>query len=188
MEVKEAPVRGVRAVVSRLFGGKGKDRAKADKVTAAAPDVSHVKVIETDAPETEAPATEAPTTETPATEATSTEAVVTEAVVVEAVVTEEAPEVAAAEAEAPEAEAAPAEAPATNEGNEAAGAELPLANYDTLTVASLRARLRTLSVDDLVILITYEKAHEGREEVVGMFERRKAKIIAGETSSFQAVK
>jgi hypothetical protein len=164
MEVKEAPSRGVRAVVGRLFGGKGKARAKAEKVPASAPDVTHVKVIETEAPEAEA----------------APEAVVPEAT--ETVVAE-----AAAEPEAPAAEEATT--PETTEATaEAADVVLPLANYDTLTVASLRARLRTLSVDDLVVLINYEKAHEGREDVVGMFERRKAKIIAGETSSFQAVK
>ena len=64
---------------------------------------------------------------------------------------------------------------------------LPLANYDTLTVASLRARLRTLTVPQLRILLDYEKAHQGREEVIGMFERRIAKIVAGETTSFPAV-
>jgi hypothetical protein len=168
MEVKEAPARGVRAVMGRLFGGKGKARAKADKVTVATPEVTHVKVIETDVPETEAVATET----TPETVAASAEAPVASA---EPVVTEAT--TAEPEASAPESIEA-----------EAADVVLPLANYDTLTVASLRARLRTLSVDDLVVLISYEKAHEGREEVVGMFERRKAKIIAGETSSFQAVK
>jgi hypothetical protein len=165
MEVKEAPARGVRAVVGRLFGGKGKTRAKADadKVTANTPDVTHVKVIENEAPAAEVEAPETAVSEAPA-----------EPVVVEA---------AAAEPEAPAAEEATAP-----ESTEATDVVLPLANYDTLTVASLRARLRTLTVDDLVVLINYEKAHEGREEVVGMFERRKAKIIAGETSSFQAVK
>jgi hypothetical protein len=179
MEVKEAPVRGVRAVVGRLFGGKGKARAKAEKVTANAPELSHVKVIDNEA---EAPAAEAVVTEAPA----------AEALVAEAVVTEAAPETAAPETAAPETAAPDAEAPAaeaaTEAKAEAADVVLPLANYDTLTVASLRARLRTLSIDDLVVLISYEKAHGGREDVLGMFERRKAKIIAGETSSFQAVK
>lgn len=168
MEVKEAPARGVLAVVGRLFGGKGKARAKVEKAAANGPDVSHVKVIDN---ETEAPAAEAVVTEAPAAEAVETETPAPAA---------EAEAEAVAETVAPEA-AKEAEA-------EAAEVVLPLANYDTLTVASLRARLRTLSIDDLVVLIDYEKAHEGREDVVGMFERRKAKIIAGETSSFQAVK
>jgi len=68
-----------------------------------------------------------------------------------------------------------------------ADAALPVANYDTLTVASLRARLRNLSTEDLAILIDYEKAHQGREEVVTMFERRVAKIAAGLTTGFPAI-
>jgi type V secretory pathway adhesin AidA len=195
MEVKEAPVRGVRAVVGRLFGGRSKARAKADKVTVNAPESSHVKVIDTDAPQTEAPAAEAVAT------AAAPETVVPEAAAPEtanpeaeasAPATPEAeapaPQTAAPETVSPDAKAPVAEETAAPEAAEAADVVLPLANYDTLTVASLRARLRTLSIDDLVVLISYEKSHEGREEVVGMFERRKAKIIAGETSSFQAVK
>jgi hypothetical protein len=176
MEVKEAPVRGVRAVVGRLFGGKGKARAKAEKATASAPEPSHVKVIDN---ETEAPAAEAVVTEA-APETVAPETAAPEAGAPEA-------EAAAPETKSPDAEAPAAEA-ATEAKAEAADVVLPLANYDTLTVASLRARLRTLTIDDLVVLINYEKAHEGRGDVVGMFERRKAKIIAGETSSFQAVK
>jgi hypothetical protein len=179
MEVKEAPARGVRAVMGRLFGGKGKARAKADKAPATTTEVTHVKVIETEVSETEAGVTEAPVSQAPVSEAPA-EAVVTEATTVE-------PDTKAPDAEAPAAEVTTAPE-STEAGAEAADVVLPLANYDTLTVASLRARLRTLNVDDLLVLINYEKAHEGREEVVGMFERRKAKIIAGETSSFQAVK
>jgi hypothetical protein len=174
MEVKEAPARGVRAVVGRLFGSRSKARAKAEKPTTTAAD-GHVKVVETDAPKTEAVVTE-----TVATETVATETVVAEA---------KAPATAEAAAEqAPAAQTTAAKEATAPETTEAADIVAPLANYDTLTVASLRARLRTLSVDDLVVLISYEKAHAGREDVVGMFERRKAKIIAGETSSFQAVK
>jgi hypothetical protein len=87
------------------------------------------------------------------------------------------------------AETVPAKTAAAETATPAAGAsgELPLANYDTLTVASLRARLRTLTVPQLRILLDYEKAHQGREEVSGMFERRIAKIVAGETTSFPVV-
>jgi hypothetical protein len=55
-------------------------------------------------------------------------------------------------------------------------AELPLANYDSLTIASLRARLRNLSVAQLGQLIAYEKAHAARADVIAMFERRVAKL------------
>ena len=83
-----------------------------------------------------------------------------------AVVTETTP--------APEAAAQPAAEPEP----EAAGA-LPLANYDELTVASLRARLRNLSNDDLTQLMTYERAHQDRPEVIKMFQNRLLKMTTG---------
>jgi hypothetical protein len=55
---------------------------------------------------------------------------------------------------------------------------LPLANYDELTVASLRARLRNLSVEQLTEILDYEKAHAARPDVITMFERRIAKVQA----------
>ena len=55
-------------------------------------------------------------------------------------------------------------------------APLPLANYDELTIASLRARLRTLSVDQLTELLAYEKTHAARPDVITMFERRITKV------------
>ena len=61
-------------------------------------------------------------------------------------------------------------------GGEVAG--LPLANYDESTVASLRARLRNLSVEQLTQLIEYEKGHAARADVITMFERRIAKVEA----------
>ena len=82
----------------------------------------------------------------------------------------------AAAAPAPAAPAAPAPAAAAKP---AASAELPLANYDDLTVASLRARLRNLSADQLGQLIEYEKGNAGRADVIAMFERRIAKLAEG---------
>jgi hypothetical protein len=85
-------------------------------------------------------------------------------------------------------DAEPAEA-AVDSGTAAdATSELPLANYDELTVNSLRARMTKLSPDQLTVLIGYEKAHQGREDVIGMFERRIIRINSGQTTSFQAVK
>jgi hypothetical protein len=49
-------------------------------------------------------------------------------------------------------------------------------NYDTLTVPSLRARLRNLDPAQLRTLIDYEKAHAGRADVLTMFERRIARL------------
>ncbi|MGH3250256.1 MAG: hypothetical protein ACRDOI_29200 [Trebonia sp.] len=67
--------------------------------------------------------------------------------------------------------------PTSSAAPEASGA-LPLANYDELTVASLRARLRNLSNDDLTLLLTYEKEHENRPEVVKMLQNRLIKMTS----------
>jgi hypothetical protein len=56
----------------------------------------------------------------------------------------------------------------------------PLPNYDELSLASLRARLKNLDVTRLRSLIEYEKGHAGRADVLVMFERRIAKLQAGE--------
>jgi hypothetical protein len=57
---------------------------------------------------------------------------------------------------------------------------LPLANYDDLSVASIRARLRGLDVSQLRVLVDYESKNAERPEVLGMFERRISKLEAGE--------
>ena len=57
----------------------------------------------------------------------------------------------------------------------------PLPNYDSLSIPSLRARLRNLDVAQLRQLVEYESAHADRAEVITMFERRIAKLEA-ETS------
>ena len=57
---------------------------------------------------------------------------------------------------------------------------LPLANYDDLSLASIRARLRGLDVSQLRILSEYESKNAERPEVLGMFERRIEKLEAGE--------
>jgi hypothetical protein len=94
------------------------------------------------------------------------------------------PVVAAAEPAA--AKAAPAKKPAAAESAPAAepaaaaASVLPVPNYDGLTVASLRARLRNLDPPQLRVLIDYEKAHAGRTDVLAMFERRIAKLESGE--------
>jgi hypothetical protein len=93
----------------------------------------------------------------------------------------QSPAPAAAAPPAPaDAPAAPAEAPtALAEAAAGPAGALPLANYDELTVASLRARMRVLDPAQLRTLIDYENSHAGRADVVGMFERRIAKIEAG---------
>ena len=57
-------------------------------------------------------------------------------------------------------------------------AAAPLPNYDELSVASLRARLRNLDVAQVRQLAEYERAHAARAEVLAMFERRIAKLEA----------
>ena len=57
---------------------------------------------------------------------------------------------------------------------------LPLANYDDLSLASIRARLRGLDVSQLRALAEYESKNAERPEVLGMFERRISKLEAGE--------
>jgi hypothetical protein len=69
----------------------------------------------------------------------------------------------------------------------AAAAALPLPNYDELSLASLRARLRNLTADQLTILISYEKSHEDRADVITMFERRITKLALGLTQSLPKV-
>jgi hypothetical protein len=54
----------------------------------------------------------------------------------------------------------------------------PLPNYDELSVASLRARLRNLDVAQVTQLADYERAHAARADVLAMFERRIAKLEA----------
>jgi hypothetical protein len=61
-----------------------------------------------------------------------------------------------------------------------AATALPLANYDSLTLASIRARLRGLDVGQLRILLDYEVTHAERPELLGMFERRIEKLESGQ--------
>jgi hypothetical protein len=55
-------------------------------------------------------------------------------------------------------------------------ADLPVADYDALSLASLRARLRGLDVAQLQVLADYERAHGSRADIVTMFENRIAKL------------
>jgi hypothetical protein len=78
-----------------------------------------------------------------------------------------------------------AEAQMTFELEEAAetpvaeAADAPLPNYDELSVASLRARLRNLDAAQVKRMAEYERAHAARADVITMFERRIAKLEAG---------
>jgi hypothetical protein len=56
----------------------------------------------------------------------------------------------------------------------------PLPGYSGLTVASLRARMRGKSAQQISELLAYERATTARPEVIRMFENRLAKLQAGE--------
>jgi hypothetical protein len=64
--------------------------------------------------------------------------------------------------------------------------ELPIEDFDSVSVPSLRSRLRTLSVADLAILREYEQAHAHRLPVVTMLDNRIAKLAAAEPKGTSA--
>jgi hypothetical protein len=188
--VKEAPAHALRAV----FAGIGRLLSVTDKLrnrpAPAAPAADAESVApETVAPETVTPETVAPETVTPETVAPEAEPeaavpggghvkllsadAATEAEAAPAPAADAATGAEAEAASATEAEAAPAPAPAAEA---APAAELPVPNYDDLSIASLRARLRSLSADQLSQLIEYEKGHAARADVISMFERRLVKL------------
>jgi hypothetical protein len=90
-----------------------------------------------------------------------------------------APEPAAAAPEPATAAPEPATpAPEPVAAAEPAATAAPLPNYDELSVASLRARLRNLDAAQVKELAEYERAHAARADVLTMFERRIAKLEA----------
>jgi hypothetical protein len=56
--------------------------------------------------------------------------------------------------------------------------ELPIEDFDSVSVPSLRSRLRSLSVADLAVLREYEQAHAHRLPVITMLDNRLAKLAA----------
>jgi hypothetical protein len=61
--------------------------------------------------------------------------------------------------------------------------DLPIADFDSVSIPSLRSRLRTLSVADLAALREYEQAHAGRLPVITMLDNRLAKLAAAEAAA-----
>jgi len=178
--VKEAPAHALRAV----FAGIGQLLSVSDKLrnkSATAPAPAEAK---TAAPETAAPETVVAETATPETVAPETKNVPPKAgghvkllpadeppAVPETAVPETAvPETAVPETAVPETAVPETVAPA---------AELPVPNYDGLSIASLRARLRSLSAPQVAQLLEYEQSHAARADVITMFERRIAKLAEG---------
>ena len=61
--------------------------------------------------------------------------------------------------------------------------DLPLPDYDHLPVGSLTSRIRTLDAAGLQILLTYEKAHANRIQVLSAMNHRLADLQAGSQPS-----
>lgn len=59
-----------------------------------------------------------------------------------------------------------------------AAEDLAVPTYDELTLPSIRARLRKLTVEQVRDLRAYEVAHQGRPEFVKMYDNRIAKLEA----------
>lgn len=78
--------------------------------------------------------------------------------------------------EPPQSKAAPAEAPLDPD-------QLPLPDFDHLTLGSIRGRLRRLSLPELVQLREYEGAHGNRPPIVTMLDNRIAKLTAEQGSA-----
>ena len=57
--------------------------------------------------------------------------------------------------------------------------DLPLPDYDHLQVGSLTSRIRTLGQDDLQTVLTYERSHANRIQVVAAMENRLSSLKAG---------
>jgi hypothetical protein len=178
-QVKEGPASMLRA----MFAGFGSllsvlDKVRAKPAAEAPADAEAPAAATTQAPE-DAAAPEAEATADPAAVAAEVTTAPETAVAAEAPAepaAPAAPEVPVA-VDVPVAADVPA-APATSAGPETSGA-LPLANYGELTVASLRARLRNLSNDDLTQLMSYEREHQNRPEVIKMFQNRLIKMTSG---------
>ena len=149
-----------------LDGGEDQDDEDAPRVTRAVPEPAPAPVPAAEYTPTEVvPAVSVPDEPAPAEPARAEPAMQQEAEPGLTEVTTQQP----SPAQPTPAEPAP---PAT------ASEALPVPNYDLLSVASLRARLRVLDADQVQALLDYEKAHESRPDVITMFERRLTKLGA----------
>jgi len=156
--MKEAPAHTLRAV----FAGIGQVLLVADRIRNRPVDGAGATSATAPAPSTTAPQATPPSAASPA---------------------QDAPAPAAAAplpAQAAPAAPAPAASPAQDAPAAPAASDLPVPGYDELSVASLRARMRSLDVAQLRALVVYESAHAARPAVLAMFERRIAKVEGGE--------
>src|SRR3954470_1987347 len=61
--------------------------------------------------------------------------------------------------------------------------ELPIPDFDNISIGSLRARLRPLNVEQLVTLREWEQAHANRLNVITTLDNRIAKLGAADTGN-----
>jgi outer membrane biosynthesis protein TonB len=64
--------------------------------------------------------------------------------------------------------------------------ELPIPDFDNVSLGSLRARLRSLSVEQLVVLREWEQAHAHRLPVMTLLDNRIAKVSAADSPAYPA--
>ncbi|MGH3211205.1 MAG: hypothetical protein ACRDNO_25945 [Trebonia sp.] len=171
-QIKEGPA---SSMLRAMFAGFGSlmsvmDRVRNKPAAEAPADTAAPAAATTPAPEDAAAPKDTATPDTVVAETTTEPETVAAAEPAAAAPTAAAPTAAAEPAAAAPAAAAPAPE---------AGGALPLANYDELSVASLRARLRNLSNDDLSQLMTHERANQNRPEVIKMFQNRLIKMTTG---------
>lgn len=60
--------------------------------------------------------------------------------------------------------------------------ELPIPDYDHLPENGLANRVRTLTADELDVLLDYEKAHANRLPIVWLIEDRRDAVRAGDAA------
>ncbi len=182
-QMKEGPA---SSMLRAMFAGFGSlmsvmDRVRNKPAAEAPADTEAPAAASTPAPEDAAAPKDTATQETSVAETSAApEASAGPATVVaETIATPETPAAPDATSEPETSPAAEASAGPETSASPDASSALPLANYDELSVASLRARLRNLSNDDLTLLMTYEKAHQNRPEVIKMFQNRLIKMTSG---------
>jgi len=61
--------------------------------------------------------------------------------------------------------------------------DLPIPDFDNVSLGSLRGRLRSLSLEQLVILREWEQAHAHRLPVITLLDNRIAKVSAEQTTA-----
>jgi hypothetical protein len=61
--------------------------------------------------------------------------------------------------------------------------DLPIPDFDNVSLGSLRGRLRSLSLEQLIVLREWEQAHAHRLPVMTLLDNRIAKISAQETTN-----